>query len=93
MLLKFETPFRSFKTDQEMDANEAHMDSIAKSRELNLSAEEAMNPYTERQIGNLKTEKEDLEAQLRMKDDEIQRLALDIEVCNKSIHDKERSQK
>ena len=76
-----------------MDPNEAYNQSFAQSRELNLYAEEAKNPYTEKQICSLKTEKEDLETQLKNKDDEVQRLALDIETCNKSIHDKERAQK
>ena len=48
MLLKFETPFKNFKSDAEMDPNEAHLESIAKSRELKLSAEEALNPLSEK---------------------------------------------
>jgi hypothetical protein len=36
MMLKFETPFKSFKSDQDMDDVMAHMAALAKSRELKL---------------------------------------------------------
>ena len=62
MLLKFETPFKDFKTDMEMNETEAHLASLAKSRELKLSMDEHVNPYSEKQISNLKTDNQDLEA-------------------------------
>lgn len=90
MLLKFETPFKSFKTDQEMDDMESHLASLAKSRELKLSPEDQINPYSEKQISNLKSDNQDLEAQLKEKDEEIKRLMVELDTSNKSIYDKER---
>lgn len=60
LLLKFETPFKSLGIDEKMTETEAHMASLAKSRELKLSQE--VNPETEKTISGLKTDKEDLEA-------------------------------
>lgn len=90
MVLKFETPFKNFKTDQEMDEAEAHLASLAKSRELKLSAEDQINPYSEKQISTLKSDNQDLEAQIREKDEEVRRLMVELETANKSIYDKER---
>ena len=93
MLLKFESPFKNFKMEYEMNDMEAHMASLAKSRELKLSSEDQLNPYSEKQISNLKSDNQDLEAQLREKDEEIKRLMVELETANKSIYDKERTLK
>lgn len=97
MILKFEAPLKSVKSDFSMVGSNSEYDSVdmehfAQSRELKGINSKEKNTLSNKQMVMLKDEKADLESQLKEKDEEIKRLTLELETANKSIYDKERQQ-